>query len=316
MNFLLPLLTISKAVKGADMYRITFQQIHYFLTIAKVLNFTEAAKQLYISQPALSKQIHVLESEVGFLLLKRNKRSVALTPEGESLYKDWMIMENMMNSSIYNAKLLRHNAIGRLNIGCTDTFQVDESLSELVENFHSNYPNIEVNMESYGFKTLREQLISNELDIIFIPYFELENFKNVDWMNFIDVNLCIAISTSNPLSKQSHVTIKDLKNEPFVTITPKESALGVEKVRNQCRQNGFEPTIVKYVSNLNSLTLAVKQGVGVTICHNLISDKKIKIFELEEQPKDSNIIAIWKSDADSVELDLFKSELYNIVEKD
>ena len=67
------------------MYRISFQQIHYFLTVAKTLNFTEASKTLYISQPALSKQINVLEEELGFSVLKRNKRNVILTPEGELL---------------------------------------------------------------------------------------------------------------------------------------------------------------------------------------------------------------------------------------
>jgi len=295
------------------MYRITFQQIHYFLTIAKVLNFTEAAKLLYISQPALSKQIHVLENELGFPLLKRNKRTVELTLEGESLYKDWMVLENMISSSIYNAKLLKHNAVGTLNIGCTDTFHIDESLSELVEDFHHDYPHIDVNMESCGFKTLRERLHSNELDMIFIPFFELGNFKNIEWITFQEVKLGIAVPTSNPLSKREHVTIKDLKEEAFVTITPKESASGVEKIKLLCRQYGFEPRVIKCVSNLNSLTLALKSGVGVTICHSKLSSEKIKIYELDNQPKDSDIIAIWKKDIDSAELDLFKNKLYELL---
>lgn len=236
-----------------------------------------------------------------------------LTPEGESLYKDWGVMENMMSSSIYNAKLLKHNAVGTLNIGCTDTFQIDESLSELVENFHQDYPHIDVNMESCGFKTLRERLLSNELDMIFIPFFELGNFKNIEWITFQEVKLGIGVPTSNPLSKRDHVTFKDLKDEAFVTITPKESASGVEKIKNLCRQYGFEPRIVKCVSNLNSLTLALKSGVGVTICHSKLSSEKIKIFELDNQPKDSDIIAIWKKDVDSAELDLFKNKLYELL---
>jgi hypothetical protein len=61
-----------------------------------------------------------------------------------------------------------------------------------------------------------------------------------------------------------------------------------------CRQYGFEPRIVKCVSNLNSLTIALKNGIGVTIYHNKLVSEKIKIYELENQPKDSDIIAIWK----------------------
>lgn len=297
------------------MHRITFLQIHYFLTIARVLNFTAASKILYISQPALSKQIHVLEEELGFPLLIRNKRSVALTPEGIQIYKEWSVIEEMMMNSIYNAKLLHHTAIGHLNIGCTDTFQVDEALSELTASFQEKYNNIDLNLESHGFKSLREKLDSMALDIIFIPNFELTNFKEVEWINFQKVDLGIAVPVSNPLSQREQVTVKDLEQESFIVITPNESLIGSEKIISLCHSNGFEPKIVKYVSNLNSLTLALKNGLGVTICHNKITDKKIKIFDLEEQPKDCDILAIWKRRNKSMELEIFKAELIKYKEQ-
>ncbi len=297
------------------MHRITFLQIHYFLTIARVLNFTAASKLLYISQPALSKQIHVLEEELGFPLLVRNKRSVALTPEGEQIYKEWSVIEEMMMNSIYNAKLLHHTAIGHLNIGCTDTFQIDESITELAASFQAKYNNIDLNLESYGFKALRDKLNSKELDLIFVPNFELPNYKEVEYINFQKVDLGIAVPTSNPLSLREKLSVKDLEQEPFVVITPNESAVGIAKIKVLCNTHGFEPKIVKYVSNLNSLTLALKNGVGVTICHNKIADKKIKIFDLEQQPQDSDIIAIWKQRNKSMELELFKKELFKYKEQ-
>ena len=59
-------------------YKISFQQIDYFLTVADVLSFTEAARILYISQPALSKQINVIETELGFPLFVRNNVMLCL----------------------------------------------------------------------------------------------------------------------------------------------------------------------------------------------------------------------------------------------
>ncbi len=297
------------------MHRITFLQIHYFLTIAKVLNFTAAAKILFISQPALSKQIQVLEEELGFPLLIRNKRSCALTPEGEQIFKEWAVIEEMMMNSIYNAKLLHHTAIGHLNIGCTDTFQIGEAFTELTSSFREKYNNIDLNLESYGFKSLREKLNSRELDIIFIPNFELTNFKDIEWVNFQRVDLGIAVPVSNPLSRRERLTVKDLENEPFIVIAPSESTLGIEKIRSLCNANGFEPRIVKYASNLNSMTLELKNGAGVTICHNKITDKKLRIYDLEEQPRDSDIIAIWKQRNKSMELELFKKELIRYIEQ-
>lgn len=175
------------------MYRISFQQIHYFLTVAKTLNFTEASKTLYISQPALSKQINVLEEELGFSVLKRNKRNVILTPEGELLYKDWQILENMLESSVYRAKLIKCNTTGSLRIGCIDSFSVDSPLYQLLNTFREKYPKIDLDLSSYGFRVLREQFNNGEFDIIFIPDFECSHFKNIQKLTFMKVNLCIAV---------------------------------------------------------------------------------------------------------------------------
>lgn len=296
------------------MYRISFQQIHYFLAIAKTLNFTEAAKTLYISQPALSKQILGLENELGFSVLKRNKRNVELTPEGESLYRDWSTLENMMNSSIYNAKLLKRKTVGKLSIGCTDTFSLDETLSQLIYNYQNNYPNIDIDLGSYGFRTLRERFNNNDLDVVFVPEFEIQNYKHVNQLSFQKVELCIAVSVSNPLSKKACLVIEDLRDQPLITISPKESLTGVNKIKDYCRSYGFEANIVKYVSNLNSLLLGVKNGIGITICDNKIKDDKIKIYNLEHQPNDSDIYVLWKSSVEHAELELFLDELRDMTD--
>ena len=163
-------------------YKISFQQIDYFLTVADVLSFTEAARILYISQPALSKQINVIETELGFPLFVRNKRHVVLTPEGISLHRDWKSLSQNMESSIYNAKLLRNHASGELYIGCSDTFDYSDVLPKLVRNFMSDYPQINVDASSHSFKTLRESLLADKMDIIFTPYFELDGLTDVSWM--------------------------------------------------------------------------------------------------------------------------------------
>lgn len=298
------------------MYRISFQQIHYFLTVAKTLNFTEASKALYISQPALSKQINVLEEELGFLVLKRNKRNVILTPEGELLYKDWQILENMLESSVYRAKLIKCNTTGSLRIGCIDSFSVDSPLYQLLNSFREKYPKIDLDLSSYGFRVLREQFNNGEFDIIFIPDFECSHFKNIQKLTFMKVNLCIAVPIKHPLSKKEVVTMYDLKSEPIIAISPKESLNGLNKVKAYFNKYGLEPNIVKYASNLNSLILAVKNGFGITICENSISDPTIKKYDLEDQPHDSDIVAIWKSDIDKAELDLFLSELNELIEEE
>ena len=67
---------------------ITLLQIEYFIAVAKSLYFTDAARNLYVSQPSLSKQIALLEKEIGVQLFNRSTRGVRLTPAGAVLYKE------------------------------------------------------------------------------------------------------------------------------------------------------------------------------------------------------------------------------------
>ena len=142
-----------------------------------------------------------------------------LTPEGISLHRDWKSLSQNMESSIYNAKLLRNHASGELYIGCSDTFDYSDVLPKLVRNFMSDYPQINVDASSHSFKTLRESLLADKMDIIFTPYFELDGLTDVSWMKLKDIPLSIIVPTCNPLSEKDSISLRDLKNESFILIS-------------------------------------------------------------------------------------------------
>ncbi len=296
------------------MYHISFHQIYYFLTLAQTLSFTETAHMLYISQPTLSKQVTALETELGFPLFVRTKRQVSLTPEGQLLAKEWSGIQNMMNTSVYHAKLLSLNTTGKLRIGCADTFEIDEDLAPVITEFCKEHPQIELDLESHSFKSLRNLLYAGELDVVFIPEFEIPAYKDIDKLFFQHLQLGIAVPSTHPLAAKKHVTIADLKDEPIVTL--KESSFGEGKVKSYFNKHGIQPNITKQVSNLNTLTLALKNGAGCTICHNKLKSPHIKIYTLDDQPNDSNIYALWKADYASAELELFKNLILQKITSD
>jgi DNA-binding transcriptional LysR family regulator len=296
---------------GGNMYRITFVQIHYFLAVAKELNFTTAAESVYISQPALSKQIRLLEEELGFLLFQRDTHGVTLTPEGSSLYKSWVSLEKIIDTSIYDAKSIHPKITGKLNIGCAETFQIEDSFFDMVEDFQKDYPCIAVNFGSHSLRALNKRFKHNELDMVFVPEHELSNFGNVQCIRIQKLTLGIAIATSNPLSARQTLSLIDIKAEKFIAISPKESAIVIEKIKSICRPYGFEPKNVKYVPNLYSLLLAIKKDAGVAVCSPCKAfDNEIKFFPLTPQPNDTDIFAVWDEHKTSNELDLFKKRLH------
>ena len=293
-------------------YKISFQQIDYFLTVAEVLNFTDAARLLYISQPALSKQISALEKELGFPLFVRNRRHVALTPEGAALYRDWSQLGKQMDSAIYNAKLLNYRASGTLSLGCSDTFDYSDVLPAVVREYTATYPQIIVDVESHSFKTLREGLMDDNFDIIFTPYFELDGLSDVNWLKLKDIPLSIIVPTSNPLSERDVVHFADLREETFILISPKDSVGGIERTQALARKSGFHIKNTRYVPNVTSMELAVKNGLGVAVCNSKLFENDTltcRIYPLDVMQDDSFLVATWKKRRQNISLDLFTTLL-------
>lgn len=294
-------------------HKISFQQINYFLTAAELLNFTDAAKSLYISQPALSKQIGVLEKELGFPLFHRDRHHVELTPEGASLYQDWKTLSTQLNDSIYNASRISNKAAGSLSIACSDTFDYSDVLPPVVSAFRRNYPHVSVNLESHSFKSLREGLLDEAFDIIFTPYFELENLPDVHWMKIKDIPLSVIIPDSNPLSAKEDLCLSDLRGETFILISPMDSNSGQERTYALSRRLNFPISNAKYVPNVSSMGLAVANGLGIAVCNAKLFENQpsCRIYPLtEHMPEDSFLVAVWKKRRKNIALDLFSSLLY------
>lgn len=295
------------------LHKISFQQIDYFLTVAEVLSFTDAAKLLYISQPALSKQISVLEKELGFSLFQRDRHHVELTPEGKSLYQDWNNLSKSFNDSIYNAKLISQQTSGTLSIGCSDTFDYSDILPSTIRKYSQIYPQIDINMESHSFKTLREGLMDEVFDIIFTPYFELDGLPDVHWLKLKDIPLSIIVPTSNPLSQKESLHLDDLKDETIIMISPKDSNSGVERTQALFRRFNFRIQKIRYTPNVSSMGLAVKNGLGIAICNAKRFEYdtiNCRVYPLDLIQDDSFLVAVWKKHRKNISLDLFTSLLH------
>ena len=165
------------------MYKINLQQIEYFLAVAEKLNFTEAARSLYISQPSLSKQISLLEEELGFQLFIRNKRMVRLTPAGEVLNRRWRKWITELEISVEEAVKANASYEGEIKVGMINTMAVQKYIEPVFARFSEKYPQTMLSFESYSFKELREKLLNGELDIIFTFYFDFDFQLNddIDW---------------------------------------------------------------------------------------------------------------------------------------
>ncbi len=143
------------------------QQLAYFLAVAQSGHFTQAAETLGITQPSLSKQIRVLETELGAPLFSRARGHISLTSAGETL----LPLAERILADAETAKLevqeLANLQRGRLRLGATPSLCVG-LLAEALQRFHSSYPGIQLVVEESGSRDLVRDLTRGALDLALV----------------------------------------------------------------------------------------------------------------------------------------------------
>jgi len=290
--------------------RITLLQIEYFIAVARHLNFTEAAKSLYVSQPSLSKQIAILEDEIGIQLFFRTKRDVRLTAAGMVLLKEMGGVIEQIENAIEKSKKPDLGENSTVTIGCLDAMDMRTFLPTIIKKFKEKYPNVNLILERHSFKVLREKLINKTLDVIFTLSFELDDSLGILSDVVHKGNGYIVIDKSNPLANRNDLTLSDIKDENFVIISRDESPKGFDSIISLCRKNGFTPKIVKQLPNIESLLLCVESGIGIALLDSNIrmhNSDNIKGFKIEDNFIE--VIMAWKKENMNTAIPLFTNSV-------
>lgn len=297
--------------------KITLLQIEYFLAVAKYLSFTEAARNLYISQPSLSKQIAMLEEEMGVKLFFRTKRDVRLTPSGAVMYRELKGLTEIIEKAIDKSKQPELGDNLTLTIGCLEAMDTDLFMPPLIRLFKEKYPEVTLVVERHSFRALREKIISGALDIVFTLSFEMDDIPGIICDEVYKENSGIFMSNTNPLAAKEEISLEDLKDEKFVMISRDESPNGFDGIIALCRKHGFKPDIVKQLPNIESLLLCVELGLGVTIFDSNIrmSGKSgLKFFKLYDDFL--GVVMAWRKDNLNPAVSMFANNALSSIKDD
>ncbi len=189
------------------------RQLKYFVTVAKTSSFSEAARQLFVTQGTLSQQIKQLEDEAGTPLFARNTRSVSLTEAGEALLP-------VAEQTIESAKLchdtmtdLGGNASGTLNIGLTYSF--GELLTDTVKSFLKKYPNVNLNIHYTSASELIRMVQDKEVDIA-LTFKPFKVYENIESEVLFRSRLSVIMRKEHPLAGHKALSLSDIDRQGIV----------------------------------------------------------------------------------------------------
>jgi len=261
-----------------DLYRI-------FYAVAETGNITKASEVLHISQPAITKQIKNLESELKTPLFIRTNKGVKLNQVGEKILLNVKQGLGLLDEIVYLANNFNENKIGTINIG-TSTSLMKYYLFPYLEKFHKDYPNIILDIYTDPTKDLINKLKSGKIDMIIskLPF-------------SLDKELCYKelgrtkyVFASNPqyYNFKEEIKPRDLTNYPIlIQEYPSNSRISAEKY---FLENNIFITPKMNIASSNLLIDFIKMGYGIGYVTELyikeeINNNKIIPLKLTSKPE-------------------------------
>ena len=271
---------------------ISFELYKVFYHVAITLSFSEASKQLFISQSAVSQSIKVLEKKLNQPLFIRSTKKVQLTPEGEILFKHIEPAMNLIRRG--ENQLLEANTLhgGQLRIGASDTI-CRYYLVPFFKEFHTRYPNVHIKVANQTSIACAKMLENGQVDFILTNYpnSSLSNANSIRTLReFSDV--FVANARSFPLNGRK-VSLQELQEHPILMLDRKSTTSEFLHQMFQKNQLDLVPEI-ELTSNDLLIDLA-RIGLGIAFVPDFCipkDDPELFVLDLEEElPRRQIVVA-------------------------
>lgn len=242
---------------------MTSRQIEYFLAVTKYKSFSLAARNLYVSQPAVSQQLVVLESEIGFPLFVREHHNVELTEYGHIFYDACTKIEYVLADAKEKMTELADNAKQHLTIGILEGTTIPW-LADRIQEFSASYADGTVSIESHSFSGLKRGIEDGSLDLIVSILVETD-ISSISAKKLCDAPCIFVISRNHPLAHEPLINIQDFDGGIFYQIANKELPTAADVMNKICGHYGIYPKRIINVPNPSSMLLMLTSGVGVAV---------------------------------------------------
>jgi DNA-binding transcriptional LysR family regulator len=268
--------------------------IKAFLVLSECLNFTKSAEQVYLTQPALSRQINNLEYELGCELFTRSKRKVELTEYGRAFMEHAVHICTELEKWQLELKQMKSGNAGRLRIGFLQDFPYD-FFPLLINSFVAKNPNVEMSFFDSDINATVDGVVRGDLDCGFSLHNEISKFDQIDSLAVSPIKECAALPADHPLANRESIKMEELADSKF--IMAEDLSQGSLHTRFLCRTAGFEPTVVAYTKFVPSMFTLVKCGVGIGIVAQAardISPGGINFVSIDNEYASMEVLLFWK----------------------
>jgi LysR family cyn operon transcriptional activator len=255
------------------------RQLKYFVMSAEYLNFSEAAKHLYITQSTLSQQIKQLENELGFPLFLRNSRHIILTEAGEEFLPFAQKTIQDAEDGVQRLFDLQNVKAGTLRVGVT--YSLSSVLTEGLLRFMKQYPDVKLEICYETVNSLLVLLKARKLDFV-LSYKPVNEMPEIDTISLFENSLSAVVSSSHPLAERKKITLSELQTTSLVL--PSRELQARMMLERLMEGKDFVLTSQVELNETNILLQLVATGNYVTVlsASAVFGSKRFKAVPLDE----------------------------------
>jgi DNA-binding transcriptional LysR family regulator len=238
---------------------LNFNQLRVFYHAAKNLNFTAAANELFITQPAVTFQMKSFEEFCSLKLFKKRGRKIYLTDEGKALFEyaaHIFRYEKEIENVIDEMRELKR---GILSLGTTKAY-ARYFMPLMITTFHNNYPNIKIQLNEGSSQDMIHSLLDLKIEVAIIA--KTVDHPEIDFFPFSKEEMAVIVARDHRLTKKKAIAFGELADELFIM---KENGSGTRKLVEQLFAGEKRaPNILMETSNTEFIKQLVQRGEGVS----------------------------------------------------
>jgi DNA-binding transcriptional LysR family regulator len=290
-----------RAIGKSDSLWVNMELRHlrYFCTVVELGGFSPAARQLHVSQSAISEQVHDLEREIGVQLLHRTSREVRLTTHGEAFYGEAKNTLRAAASAVEMAQRSSRGEIGSLSIGFAG-WGIDSLFPTTIQEFRRTFQGIQISLREMPSSAQIQALLRRSLDIGFTRPLQPDV---VDALNseLLYLDPIVAALPRGQFPEVDRVSITALAREPVVLYERAASPQLFDMIVAIFHQAGFSPQIVNTASNWSGLLTLVEAGEGIALVPSALTYMRsngVEFRPLNEATASIGLVMAWHKDND------------------
>ena len=248
---------------------ITERHLRVFYEVCKHMNMTKASKELFVSQPAISKTIHDIEQDYGVKLFERWNKQLYLTPEGATLYEYSKQAVNLLDA--IDKSMQARNGKDIIRVGASITIGTS-ILGEIAADFCAEHPSVKIEALVDSTPVIEQALLQGQIDLSFVegrlasPEIKSETVGCTD--------IVLVVGRTHELYGQEGITLEDLSGRDF--IVREKGSRTREKFSMEMERNNIRWNPAWECHNTQTIKHAVDAGLGIGVLSKLSVRKRLE----------------------------------------